>query len=222
MKCFVVSLSFVAAATFANTSEAQRRDRGENLPAKYRPPAGQCRIWIDRMPGVVQNKPMDCDDAERAAKARTYIVYGSEVPLPTSQAKGQSSEKGDQWCNENDRRNNPDCKGRNRDNDDDDRKRDNNRAGSRDRARYPERLPEMQTARLYQRGQRPEQIRRWVGERNVKVEVIDADNNGVPERAEWLNQSGEIVQVWTDRNRDGRADRVVFYDDGKPVRVFEK
>jgi len=182
MNRFLVSLSFVAIASFANTSEAQRRDRGENIPAGYLPPAGKCRIWIDGMPRGVQNKPMDCDAAERAAKARTHIIYGSEVPFPTSHAGGWSSKKHDRWS---------------------------------------QRLPEMQAAILYQRGERSKQLNRWVGERDLRVEAVDMDNNGRPERATWLNRSGKVLQVWTDQNRDGRADRLAFYDNGKLYRVIE-
>lgn len=228
MQRFAFVLSLAAIATFATTSAAQRRDRGENIPAGHRPPPGMCRLWIDgRAPGL-QPKPTDCATAERRADENTHIIYGDNTPFPgkgEGKWKTKKNKDRDRWCDEGDRRNHPDCKGRDdEDDDDDDDKYDRDRDRSRnfDRSRYPRRLPEMETARLYQSGQRPEQVRRWVGERTFRVELIDADRNGVPERAEWLNRSGKIVQVWTDRNRDGRADRVVFYDDGKPVRVVER
>ncbi|MBC7789913.1 MAG: hypothetical protein H7Z74_08195 [Anaerolineae bacterium] len=228
MNRFAVIVSLAAAAAFANPAEAQRRDRGENIPAEYRPPAGQCRIWIDGIAPGLQPKPTSCEAAERAARENTHIIYGSQVQFPSSQTSGSSQAGGwtkvdrDQWCRENSRRNHPDCRNRDRDwDDDDDDDRDRDRNGQWDRSRYPERLPEMRSAIFYQRGQRVEEVRRWVGERNLRVEMIDSDDNGRPERVTWLNRGGKVIQVWVDRNRDGRADRIEFYKNGKRFRVLD-
>ena len=35
----------------------------------------------------------------------------------------------------------------------------------------------------------------------------------------WFDAAGQLVQVWTDRNRDGRADRVELFENGRRVQV---
>ncbi|MGI9077405.1 MAG: hypothetical protein ACR2G6_08755 [Gemmatimonadaceae bacterium] len=225
-----IILSFAAIATFATAGEAQRRDRGDDVPPGHRPPPGMCRIWLDGIAPGLQPKPTDCATAEREAGENAHIIYGDRTPLPgkgKGKWKGKKDKDRDRWCDNDERRNDRACRDRDDDTDDDrsrdrDRDRDRDRNADWDRSRYPDRLPEMGTAILYRNGQRPAQVRRWLGERELTVQVIDLDNNGQPERATWRNRSGELVQIWTDRNRDGRADRVEIYDDGKRVRVFEK
>ncbi len=226
MQRSAVILSIAAIATFATTGEAQRRDRGDNIPPGHRPPSGMCRVWIDGIAPGLQPKPTDCATAERAAGENARIIYGDRTPFP---GKGMDKRRGDRdkdrdhWCNDDARRNHPDCKDRDRDKDrdDDDDDTDRDRDGKWDRSRYPKRLPEMRMAILYQRGRRLEAVRRWVGSRDLRVEVVDSDRNGTPERATWLDQRGKVVQIWIDRNRDGRVDRVEFYDGGRQVHVIE-
>jgi len=81
-------------------------------------------------------------------------------------------------------------------------------------------LPEMISAVLATRGERPPDVIRWLGDQDVTVRYTDADRDGVPERATWLDQQGSVVQVWTDRARTGRATRVEFFRDGRRVRVI--
>jgi hypothetical protein len=79
-------------------------------------------------------------------------------------------------------------------------------------------LPDMISAVMASRGQRSA-ADRWLprGIRNVRF--LDRDRNRVPERATFLDGAGRIAQVWLDNNRDGRADRIQFYQAGRLVRV---
>lgn len=226
-------VGLVAVAAVTSTAEAQRRDHGDDIPPGHRPPPGMCRLWIDGLAPGLQPKPTDCDTAERQAGENTRIIYGDRTPFPGNGngkwKKGKKDKNRDRWCDDNDLRDQRDCRVRDRDEDEDtdedtdeDRKdRNRDRDGVWDRSRYPDRLPEMRNAILYQRGQRPKEVRRWLGERDLRLRITDEDNNGRPERVVWLNQRGQTLQVWIDRNRDGRADRVEFYNDGKRVRVIQ-
>ena len=205
-------LGLVALATFATSGDAQRRDRGTDIPPEYRPPDGMCRVWINGLAPGLQPKPTDCANAERAVGETGRILYGYGVAIPPLR-------EATPWCYGSDGRR-VDC----------DRptalpdRIDETAEGRLDRItwdRYPSRLPDMATAIQYRRGERPEQVRRWLGDRYLLVRVIDADNNGKPERVIWRNRREEVVQIWTDRNRDGRADRVEFYESGRRVRIIE-
>ena len=43
---------------------------------------------------------------------------------------------------------------------------------------------------------------------------------GVPGRVLWYDQAGYLVQIWTDRDGDGRADRVERFENGRRVQVI--
>lgn len=73
---------------------------------------------------------------------------------------------------------------------------------------------------ILEQGRRTREQERWLGSRPVRARVLDADRNGRPERIAWQDAAGRLVQVWTDRDRDGRADRVQIYRDGRLARVL--
>ncbi len=73
-------------------------------------------------------------------------------------------------------------------------------------------LPSMLDATEYQQGRVLPEVTQWLG--SSVTSVTYADN-----RAVWSNAAGEVLQVWTDTDGDGRADKVEFYDHGKVVRV---
>ena len=82
-------------------------------------------------------------------------------------------------------------------------------------------MPDMISAILIGRGQRSS-ADRWLPRGVRDVRYIDRDRNGVPERATFFDRAGRIAQVWLDINRDGRADRVQFYQNGRLVRVASR
>lgn len=79
-------------------------------------------------------------------------------------------------------------------------------------------MPDMLSSVLFGRGQRAN-ADRWLpsGVRNVRY--VDQDRNRLPERATFLDGAGRIAQVWLDDNRDGRADRVQYYQNGRLLRT---
>lgn len=81
-------------------------------------------------------------------------------------------------------------------------------------------LPDMVSAILIDRGQRTTSSR-WLPSTVRDVRFFDADRNGKPERAIFLDKANRIVQVWLDTNRDGRADRVQNYRNGRLYNVIK-
>jgi len=82
-------------------------------------------------------------------------------------------------------------------------------------------MPNMLSARLMGRGIRNGEVRAWLGEMPVSVRLSGSDRNGVPAQAVWYDRSRQIVQVWVDDDRDGRADRIAAYRDGQVARVVQ-
>jgi len=81
-------------------------------------------------------------------------------------------------------------------------------------------LPEMISGVLIGRGQRTADVNRWLGGSQVTARAMDLDRSGVPGRVMWYDQGGQLLQVWTDLNRDGRADRVERFQNGRRVQVI--
>ena len=72
------------------------------------------------------------------------------------------------------------------------------------------------------RGSRTDDVHRWLGIAAATVRYEDRDRNGRPERASWYDGAGNLVQEWVDADRDGVADTIRLYRDGKLMRVYEK
>jgi len=65
-----------------------QRDGGEQpqIPSRYRPPPGMCRIWLEGVPASRQPAPTDCIKALRNKPANGRVIFGD--PLPASGKKG--------------------------------------------------------------------------------------------------------------------------------------
>lgn len=81
-------------------------------------------------------------------------------------------------------------------------------------------LPEMIGGVLIARGQRTADVSRWLGGGQYSARTSGVDRNGVPARVMWYDGAGQLVQIWTDRNGDGRADRVERFQNGRRVQVI--
>ena len=85
---------------------------------------------------------------------------------------------------------------------------------------YPATLPEMIGAIVYGQGQRSDDVSRWLGAGRYQVRYTDQNRDRKPESVRWLNSAGTLLQEWTDRNRDGRADVVNIYSAGRLVQTI--
>ena len=209
-------LAGVAMLAAAGTADAQGRgkSKSKDVPPGHMPPAGMCRIWLDGVPPGRQPAPTSCADAERRAPRNARVIYGSSVS-----------------------RDSRDDRDRNRDRDDrtrDDRTRDDRTRDDRDRNDCVDRdrdgrcdytegrasVPEMVWGVVFGRGQRVDDVRRIVGNNVERSRVTDANRNGVPETVTWLDGDNNIIQRWIDDDRDGRADRIAIYQNGRVMRVI--
>jgi len=66
------------------------------------------------------------------------------------------------------------------------------------------------------------EVMQWIGTNEFSVRVPGQGRGGVPWRAIFLDQRGELLQVWTDVNRDGRADRVEIFRNGERVKLIQR
>ncbi len=87
----------VVLAAFDNAAGAQsfgppQRGRVE-LPQRYRPPAGMCRIWLDSVPPNRQPAPTDCASAIRNVPPNARVVFSDSVA--TSRDKDKKRRKPD-------------------------------------------------------------------------------------------------------------------------------
>ena len=87
---------------------------------------------------------------------------------------------------------------------------------------YPQTLPPMRAALDVLSGRGSTDVMQWLGTNEFTVRVPDHGRGGLPWRAIFLDQNNEVVQVWTDRDRDGRADRVEVFRNGKRVKLFQR
>lgn len=171
-------------------AEAQSSASPPDMPASYRPPPGMCRVWLKDVPPMQQPAPTDCRTALRTRPADAVVVFGPEGVRKTSLPVNAWGARSDAA-------------------DDAVRTRDDE-----------EPMPAMRAALLWIEGQRPADLVRWFGPRTVAPRFAMPAPGRTPERVQWHDQDGHLVQLWIDRNGDGRADRVEVFDrDGARVRV---
>lgn len=58
-----------------------------DIPERYRPPPGMCRVWIEGVPASRQPAPTDCPSAIRNRPANARVIFG-EQPAPPSTPAG--------------------------------------------------------------------------------------------------------------------------------------
>ncbi len=87
-------------------------------------------------------------------------------------------------------------------------------------APLPATLPEMRAGADVRRGLGSATALRWLGTSEVTARVTDTGRGGAPSRVVWLDaNTGALLQVWTDRDADGVADRVEIYRNGRRVKL---
>ena len=87
---------------------------------------------------------------------------------------------------------------------------------------YPQTLPSMRAALDVIVGSGSVEVMQWLGTNEFTVRVPDRGRGGLPWRAIFLDQNNNLLQVWTDRDRDGRADRVEVFRNGQRVKLFQR
>jgi hypothetical protein len=121
---------------------------------------------------------------------------------------------GDGWCDDL-RFGAPVCTDRDRDGRCDDLPEFASRA-------YPQVLPPMRSALDVIQGRPNTDVMQWLGTNEFIVRVPDQGRGGTPWRAIFLDTNSELLQVWTDVNRDGRADRIEIFRGGQRVKLIQR
>lgn len=69
-------ISLCALAALPALAAGQGRGSEEAIPAKYQPPAGMCRIWVNGVPPEQQPAPTDCATALKNNPANGRVIFG--------------------------------------------------------------------------------------------------------------------------------------------------
>ena len=69
-------LTFACSAGLAASAHAQKG--GDDVPKEYRPPAGMCRIWLEKVPAKQQPAPTDCPTAVRNRPSNGRVIFGDD------------------------------------------------------------------------------------------------------------------------------------------------
>ncbi|MEP6833123.1 MAG: hypothetical protein ABJB74_06995 [Gemmatimonas sp.] len=87
---------------------------------------------------------------------------------------------------------------------------------------YPQTLPQMRSALDVVQGRPSVEVARWLGTNEFTVRLPDQATGAAPWRAIFLDSKNELLQVWTDRNRDGLAERVEIFRNGQRVKLIQR
>ncbi|MBL0938281.1 MAG: hypothetical protein IBJ03_05275 [Gemmatimonadaceae bacterium] len=141
-----------------------------------------------------------------------YFAPGSTPPGTGSSACLDRDEDG--WCDDQ-RFGPPVCLDRDKDGRCDDLPEFASRA-------YPQVLPAMRSTLDVLQGRPSTEIMQWLGTNEFVLRIPDQGRGGVPWRAIFLDTNSQLLQVWTDTNRDGRADRIEIFNKGQRVKLIQR
>lgn len=87
---------------------------------------------------------------------------------------------------------------------------------------FPQVLPQMQSAVDVMQGRSSVEVAQWLGTNEFVARLPD-QGRGTPWRAIFLDaNSNQLLQVWTDRNKDGLVDRVEVFRNGERVKLIQR
>jgi hypothetical protein len=58
--------------------QPQAQQGSDDVPKASRPPAGMCRIWLDKVPAKQQPAPTDCPTAVKNKPANAKVLFGDD------------------------------------------------------------------------------------------------------------------------------------------------
>jgi len=58
--------------------QSQPQQGGDDVPKASRPPAGMCRVWLDKVPAKQQPAPTDCPTAVKNKPANAKVLFGDD------------------------------------------------------------------------------------------------------------------------------------------------
>ena len=213
----------------AGVGAAQSRLSPPEIPSAYVPPAGMCRVWLRDVPPMQQPAPTDCRTALRGKPVGSTVIYGPEPKRSIITPNDWTRRSSGRPVQDDDRSRTPfrsgdeGCSDANRDGICDDVQVSESCIDMRDSRCNDSApaLPAMRAAVLWTEGQRPADMQRWFGSLNVAARFATPGRGSAPERVQWFDTDGRLVQVWLDRNGDGRADRIEIYGrDGVRIKVI--
>ncbi|BAH39809.1 MAG TPA: hypothetical protein DGD08_13325 [Gemmatimonas aurantiaca] len=143
-----------------------------------------------------------------------YFTQNPNVRPPGTGSSTCLDRDGDGWCDDL-RYGPPVCTDTDRDGRCDDLPEFASRA-------YPQVLPQMRSALDVIDGRGSVEVMQWIGTNEFIVRVPEQGRGGAPWRAIFLDAQGELLQVWTDSNRDGRADRVEIFRNGQRTKLIQR
>ncbi|MFN8582321.1 MAG: hypothetical protein U0163_15275 [Gemmatimonadaceae bacterium] len=81
----LVSTAILSLGIFTSSVEAQRFRAPEKkdsaalvIPKEYLPPAGLCRVWIEKVPAPQQPAPTDCVTAIKNRPTNAKVIFGDD------------------------------------------------------------------------------------------------------------------------------------------------
>lgn len=89
-------------------------------------------------------------------------------------------------------------------------------------APYPQVLPRMQAAIDVVQGRSSVEVAQWLGTNEFVARLPD-QGRSTPWRAIFLDaNNNQLLQVWTDRDKDGLVDRIEIFRDGQRVKLIQR
>lgn len=88
MKLRTALLTLACSVGLAGVAHAQKGE--DDVPKAYLPPAGMCRIWLDKVPPKQQPAPTDCATAVRNRPSNGRVLFGDDYV--DKREKGQKKE----------------------------------------------------------------------------------------------------------------------------------
>jgi hypothetical protein len=69
----------------------------QEIPRNLRPPAGMCRVWLEKVPAGQQPAPTDCASAIRNRPPNARVIFSEDaerrVPPPKGNSKPREEKK---------------------------------------------------------------------------------------------------------------------------------